>query len=96
MTDNQPTTTNTTNPRKIVEVRFYNGALWFDSDVIYQVNFNTTETEFGIRNTVEITGGIRDDGKPNHWSESSKKWLRKWFPQIVKDIKDDPIVGWKL
>ena len=86
------TTTKTNPTSKIVEVRFYNGVLDFDKKVIYQVNFN----RIGSRTNLEITGGIRDDGKPNHWSESSKKWLRKWFPQIIKDIKDDPIIGWKL
>jgi len=79
--------------RIVHEVRFYNGILpGFDTQVIYQCNF---VTENGIAHA-EITGGQQANGTMNVWGERNPDWFIKWFPQIVADVKHDPINGWTL
>lgn len=75
------------------EMRYYNGVIpGLDLGVIYRCLFIMRD-DVGH---VEISGGLRADGKQNFWCESNAAWLQQWFPQIVADVAVDPVEGWSL
>jgi len=90
--------------KQIHEVRYYNGVKGFDDKVIYQANFVTVvdenmhgkKTERFAVEIKQLCNSHFEDGTLCEWHESNKRWLRMWFPQIVTDVKDEPVDGWKL
>lgn len=82
----------TSTPDKVCEVRFYNGVIpGFDLNIKYQCTFLVQTLPNGRKNyRVRIEGGGAE------WTEHNRRWLSKWYPQIVSDVKVDPVEGWKL
>lgn len=80
----------------IIETRYYNGAIeGYDQDSVYQVNFESS----GSKTWINIWGdpSLRDPNIRDNWTSGpiDAAWLAEWYPQIVRDIQDDPLPGFE-
>lgn len=84
MTSKQQISTNT--DEKIIQVRWYEG------------QYGTFQCDFVTKNGMNSVRTTEKNclGNLVNTHESNLSIIKKLYPQIIADVKSDPIDGWKL